>query len=183
MIYQFWWHFSYCEISVLGTFQFWWHFSFDLDPPIWTCLFRSVCLTQFVEPIFLDPSIWTRLFGPVYLDLSIWSRLFRPVNLDPDIWTKIIALDPSIWTRLFGPVYLDPSIWTCLFGPVYLDPFLVWSGLVWSGLVWFGQVLEKCCSTANGRLSLEISAYNNQTTKNHLDIEPFRFFCWTCMPG
>ena len=86
MIFQFWCHFSYCEISVLGIFQFWWHFSFELDPP-----FGPVYLDLYVWPNFLDPSIWTRLLRPVYLDQSIKTRLFQPIFLDP----------------LFGPVYLN----------------------------------------------------------------------------
>ena len=70
-------------------FQFKGHFSFDLNPPIWTRLFRSVCLNQLFEPIF-----WTRLFGLVYLDPSIWTCLFGPIYLD-----------------LFKPVFLDLSFW------------------------------------------------------------------------
>ena len=71
MIFHFWWHFSHCWISVFGKLQFWWFFSFDLDPTIWTPLFRSVSLTQFYEPIFLDPYFFTCLIGPIYFEPSI----------------------------------------------------------------------------------------------------------------
>ena len=91
MVFHFLWHFSCCEISFFGTLQFWWHFRFDLDPPIWTHLFRYVSLTQVFEPIF-----WTRLFGPVYLDPYILTCSFRPVHFNL-----------YISTHRFGTVYLN----------------------------------------------------------------------------
>ena len=104
IILQFWWHFSYCKISVLSPVQFSWRLIFVLDPPIWTRLFRSVCLTQF----FLNPYLWICLFGPVYLDLSIWTHLF---------WT--VHFNPFISTCLFGLVFFDPSFFTHLFEPSF----------------------------------------------------------------
>ena len=45
---------------------------------------KSVCLfgLLYFGPIYLDPSIWTCLFGPVFLD-----PFFGPIYLEMSIWT------------------------------------------------------------------------------------------------
>ena len=106
----FFYHLSFNDISVsvivkfqfFGTFQFWWHFSFDLDHLIWTRLFKYVCLTQ-----FLDLSIWIHLFWPVHL-----TRLLQPIFLDPSIWTILfllfLFLFLSPYKFLFSYQFLSP---------------------------------------------------------------------------
>ena len=85
---------------------------------IWSCLLRTpkiifpsiqapyhLILLQHCPQFQAQPQ--PRLFGPVYLDPYIWTRLFGHM-----------CLYLSVCTCLFGPIYLDPSIWTHLFGDV-----------------------------------------------------------------
>ena len=73
VLFQFWWHFSVGNISVLETFQFWWHFSFDYLHTI------SGCLIGRVFNLFLAWSqiteIPTRLIlsGNQIMDIVFWS--------------------------------------------------------------------------------------------------------------
>ena len=55
---------SECFSSLLSPFRFYFHLTFH-------------------SHVYLNPFIWTRLFGPVCLDLSIWTRLLSPVYLAP----------------------------------------------------------------------------------------------------
>ena len=90
--------------------------------PYWTILDYIKTYWSILDPsVCLEPSLWSLHFGPayldlyivlVYLDLSLWTRLFGTIYLDPSIWTSLfesIHLDLSIWTRIFGPVYIYPS--------------------------------------------------------------------------
>ena len=115
--------------------EFFWS-NLDHIEPNWTNLYHSV---------YLDPYIWTRLFGPrlfgpVYLDPSIFTCLYGPVYLVPFYWdlsllttsiqTRLVGsiyVDQTIDTFIFRPVYLALSIWTCLFTPI-LD-LSVWTRL------------------------------------------------------
>ena len=136
---QFWWNFSFGDISDLVTFQFWLHISFgDISVLVifhfgWRISFRDISMFLFSFFRFVSwPNFLTHLYRPVYLDPSILTHLFWPIYFDPSILTRLFRLiyfNPSCWTHLFGILKLTPQIWR-VFRPKQheffcVDPFVI----------------------------------------------------------